>query len=83
MEKKNFVCPSPNDAKDRIKSIYGNDLWENFWEVRFRHNTVELFDDSDESLDMLVNWYLNKNSKRVAYAGNKLKKIFLYILNYL
>lgn len=77
MEKKNFVCPSPNDAKDRIKSIYGNDLWENFWEVRFRHNTVELFDDSDESLDMLVNWYLNKNSKRVAYAGNKLKKIFL------
>ena len=52
---------------------FGND---NFILRDFIYNQngkTQSFLNSEESLEQLVEWYTNKRSKRVAYAGKKLK----------
>lgn len=62
--------------EDRIKLIYDNPSWVSYVDDRLCHREYQLPENVDESLEQLVEWYTNKRSKRVAYAGRKLKKVF-------
>ena len=63
--------------EEKIRRIYENPDWKSHVNERLRYREYQLPKDSEESLEQLVEWYTNKRSKRVAYAGKKLKKLFL------
>lgn len=63
--------------EEKIRRIYENPDWKSHVNERLRYREYQLPEDSEESLEQLVEWYTNKRSKRVAYAGKKLKKLFL------
>ena len=62
--------------EENIRRIYENPDWKSHVNERLRYREYQLPKDSEESLEQLVEWYTNKRSKRVAYAGKKLKKLF-------
>ena len=63
--------------EEKIRRIYENPDWKSHVDERLRYREYQLPEDSEESLEQLVEWYTNKRSKRVAYAGKKLKRLFL------
>lgn len=63
--------------EENIKRIYDKPEWVSYVDDRLRYREYQLPDNSEESVDQLVEWYENKRSKRVKYAGQKLKKMFL------
>ena len=62
--------------EENIRRIYENPDWISYVDDRLRHREYVLPDNSEESLELLVEWYTNKRSKHVEYAGRKLKKAF-------
>ena len=62
-----------------VKQIYNKVDWVSHVNERLKFKEFSYSIDTNESLDDLITLYINKKSKRVGYAGKKLKKIFLYI----
>ncbi len=60
-----------------IKEIYDNPDWKSYVDERLQFRQYTILEDENESLDQLIQWYINKKSKRVRYAGTKLRKAFL------
>lgn len=60
-----------------IKHIMQLPSWFSYVNERLSYKEYEQPSDSEETLDMLIAWYLNKKSKKVKYAGTKLRKVFL------
>jgi hypothetical protein len=60
-----------------IKQIYNKVDWMSHVNDRLEFKEYSLPQDANESLDNLVSLYTNKKSKRVGYAGKKLKKLFV------
>ena len=60
-----------------IKQIYNKVDWMSHVNDRLEFKEYSLPQDVNESLDNLVSLYTNKKSKRVGYAGKKLKKLFV------
>lgn len=65
--------------EESIKLIYDKPEWVSYVDDRLCYREYQLPDNSEESVDQLVAWYENKRSKRVKYAGQKLKKMFLIL----
>lgn len=63
--------------EERIKRIYQHPGWTNSIDDRLAYKPFVMPTDAEDSLDKLVEWYVNKKSKRVKYAGSKLRKAFL------
>lgn len=63
--------------EENIKKVYNNPDWKSHVNELLIYREYQLPEDSEESLGQLVKWYTNKRSKRVTYAGKKLKKLFL------
>ena len=60
-----------------IRRIYNKADWVSHVDEKLQYRGFTFPDDTNESLDDLICLYTNKKSKRVGYAGKKLKKIFL------
>ena len=60
-----------------IRRIYNKADWVSHVDDKLQYRGFTFPDDTNESLDDLICLYTNKKSKRVGYAGKKLKKIFL------
>lgn len=60
-----------------IRRIYNKADWVSHVDDKLQYRGFSFPDDTNESLDDLICLYTNKKSKRVGYAGKKLKKIFL------
>lgn len=60
-----------------IRRIYNKVDWVSHVDNKLQYRGYVYPDDTNESLDDLIYLYTNKKSKRVSYAGKKLKKIFL------
>lgn len=63
-------------AEELIKRIYDKPDWVSHVNDRLSYKEYIVPEDENESLDLLISLYTNKKSKRVNYAGNKLKKVF-------
>lgn len=70
-------CVSENRASVQIKEIFNNPDWKSHVDDRLRFTEYIESEDANESLDQLIRWYVDKKSKRVGYAGPKLKNSFL------
>lgn len=62
--------------EELVRQIYGAAAWESRVDNWLRYRPYVQPDDDDETLDNLIGWYVNKKSRRVAYAGRKLKNAF-------
>lgn len=71
-----FIDLTPTEI---IKKIYNKVDWVSHVNDRLEFKEFIYPIDTNESLDDLIALYTNKKSKRVGYAGKKLKKIFLYL----
>lgn len=71
-----FIDLTPTEI---IKKIYNKVDWVSHVNDRLEFKEFTYPIDTNESLDDLIALYTNKKSKRVGYAGKKLKKIFLYL----
>lgn len=60
-----------------IRRIYNKADWVSHVDDKLQYRGFTFPVDTNESLDDLICLYTNKKSKRVGYAGKKLKKIFL------
>ncbi|WP_165155609.1 hypothetical protein [Parabacteroides sp. ZJ-118] len=60
-----------------IRRIYNKVDWVSHVDNKLQYREYVCPVDANESLDDLICLYTNKKSKRVGYAGKKLKKIFL------
>ena len=78
-EIKEYIFMSDLSAVEIIKRIYNNPKWVSHVNDRLEFKEFSYPIDTNESLDDLIALYTNKKSKRVGYAGKKLKKIFLYL----
>lgn len=76
---KEYLFMSDLSAVEIIKRIYNNPKWVSHVNDRLEFKEFSYPIDTNESLDDLIAFYTNKKSKRVGYAGKKLKKIFLYL----
>ena len=76
---KEYIFMSDLSAVEIIKRIYNNPKWVSHVNDRLEFKEFSYPIDTNESLDDLIALYTNKKSKRVGYAGKKLKKIFLYL----
>lgn len=65
--------------EERIRYIYDNSKWRNFTEDWLRYVEYKPNDEESDSLEKLVEWFLNKRSKRVRYAGKRLRKAFPHL----
>lgn len=65
------------NAHDIIKDLFKLESWYSYVDERLSYKEYQLPKNTDEDLDLLIDWYTNKNSKRVKYAGEKLRKVFL------
>ena len=57
-----------------IRRIYNKADWISHVDEKLQYRGFTFPDDTNESLDDLICLYTNKKSKRVGYAGKKLKK---------
>ena len=64
-------------ASDVIKKIYNKPDWVSHVDDRLRYKEYVCPKDSNETLDDWVRMYVDKKSRRVSYAGKKLKEVFL------
>lgn len=71
-----FIDLTPTEI---IKKIYNKVDWVSHVNDRLEFKEFTYPIDTNESLDDLIALYTNKKSKRVGYAGKKLKKMFLYL----
>lgn len=62
-----------------VKQIYNKVDWVSHVNERLKFKEFSYSIDTNESLDDLITLYINKKSKRVGYAGKKLKKVFLHL----
>lgn len=62
---------------ERIKRLYQHPGWTNSIDDWLAYKPFVMPTDAEDSLDQLVEWYVNKKSKRVNYAGSRLRKAFL------
>ena len=65
------------NAHDIIKELFKLESWCSYVDERLSYKEYQLPKKADENLDLLIDWYTNKKSKRVKYAGEKLRKVFL------
>lgn len=63
--------------EERIKRLYQHPGWSNIIDDRLAYKPFVMPADAEDSLGLLVEWYVNKKSKRVKYAGSKLRRAFL------
>ena len=61
--------------EEMIQEIYDNPTWKSYTDDRLCYKEYSLPENVEETIDTLIEWFLNKKSKRVQYAGNKLRKI--------
>ena len=62
------------NAHDIIKELFKLESWRSYVDERLSYKEYQLPRKADENLDLLIDWYTNKKSKRVKYAGEKLRK---------
>lgn len=74
---KYIVSSTDESASELIKGIYDNPDWVSHVDDRLRYKEYVCPKDADETLDDWVDMYINKKSRRVSYAGKKLKNVFL------
>ena len=77
INKNNHLSSVKTKAYEKIKEIYNISDWQSYVDERLRFIEYSVPEDADESLEQLIQWYINKKSKKVRYAGTKLKKVFL------
>lgn len=65
--------------EERIRYIYDNPDWHNYSDDWFRYVTYRPSDEESDSLEQLMEWFVDKRSKRVRYAGKRLRKVFPYL----
>lgn len=70
------ILTSDLPAEELIKRLYDNPNWVSHVDDRLRYREYDIPENEDESIDMLVSLYTNKKSRRVSYAGKKLKAVF-------
>lgn len=63
--------------EEMIQEIYDNPTWKSYTDDRLCYKEYSLPENVEETIDTLIEWFLNKKSKRVQYAGNKLRKMFV------
>lgn len=63
--------------EERIKQIFQLPSWFSYVNDRLIYKEYSEPSNVNEDLDTLITWYVNKKSKRVKYAGTKLRKAFL------
>lgn len=64
-------------VSELLGQIYERHNWVSNVDDRLRYKEYICPKDADETLDDWVRMYVNKKSRRVSYAGTKLKKVFL------
>lgn len=79
INKNNHLSSVKTKAYEKIKEIYNISDWQSYVDERLRFIEYSVPEDADESLEQLIQWYINKKSKKVRYAGTKLKKVFLIL----
>lgn len=79
IDKNNHLSSVKTKAYEKIKEIYNISDWQSYVDERLRFIEYSVPEDADESLEQLIQWYINKKSKKVRYAGTKLKKVFLIL----
>lgn len=62
-----------------IAKLYFRPTWYSYVNERLMYKEYEMPENTDENLDTLISWYVDKNSKKVKYAGTLLRKAFLNI----
>lgn len=63
-------------AEEKVGLIYNCPNWNSYVDYKLRFREFVMSDDPDEDLNTLIQWYCDKKSKRVRYAGVKLRKCF-------
>lgn len=77
-ENNTYHSPSINQkAADKIREIYNSPNWKSNVDERLRFEEYVIPEDENVSLEQLIQWYIDKKSKKVRYSGYKLRKVFL------
>lgn len=76
-EELDAVLNSSASAENKMKTLSDNPEWKIYVPKMFVAQENAENTSLDEDIDQLIEWYVNKKSKRVTYAGKKLKKAFL------
>lgn len=71
------LCNPSLSVEERISQIYQLPEWVSHVDERLRYREYRRPENSEDSLAQLIDWYTNKKSKCVRYAGVKLRKAFL------
>lgn len=74
----NNYPPSVNShAADKIRKIYDSPNWKSSVDERLRFEEYTIPENTNDSLDQLIQWYIDKKSKMIRYSAPKLRKVFL------
>ena len=76
-ELQDIINNTEASASDVIKKVYDKPDWVSHVDDRLRYKEYVCPKDSNETLDDWVRMYVDKKSRRVSYAGKKLKEVFL------
>ena len=71
------LLSSSDNTEDAIKLLYRLPSWFSYVNDRLSYKEYVPQDNINEDLNYLIECYVNKKSKRVRYAGLKLRKAFL------
>ncbi len=64
-------------AEEKMRAVMDNPKWKSYVDEHLRYVEFEASEEANESIQQLIDWYVDKKSKRVKYSGVKLKKMFL------
>lgn len=71
------LLSSSGNTEEVIRQLYQLPTWFSYVNDRLTYREYVPQDNIDEDLNYLIECYVNKKSKRVRYAGVKLRKAFL------
>lgn len=73
----NDLLASEAEPEDVLKRIYNTNTWFSYVDELLAYREFVKPANNDDDLETLIAWYENKRSKRVSYAGLRLRKAFL------
>ena len=62
INKNNHLSSVKTKAYEKIKEIYNISDWQSYVDERLRFIEYSVPEDADESLEQLIQWYINKKS---------------------
>ena len=71
------LLSSSDNTEEIIKQLYQLPTWFSYVNDRLTYREYVPQNNIDEDINYLIECYVNKKSKRVRYAGVKLRKVFL------